>query len=606
MLTSPPSQSSEPKQSLSETATPKPAKRNPPEPPPADPLGKRLCEIFPYRWQPIVADNPTDATEKAAWQTLTRYPLRPRALWSLWQDAAQLVGVRFGSTTTYALIDLDKDGHYHPNQTPGILATIRAALETIGIYRVILTRSSWSGGLHLYIPLPASVSTFALAVALKHCLVAQDLFLYPGQLEVFPNVKSYGKVGKTVEYNAHRLPLQPSSGSSLLDDDLQPIRGNLGQFLQSWDTAAAGQDMDELGKALTRARKEHQYRRVSRSNTIDSWKQDLLSEMEQGWTGYGQTNHLLKAIACYGVVFEGLSGEALVHYIEEKATHSPGYSQWCRHQHEINKRTKEWAGEAENYYWALGTTPKRGRASQTGNNIVCFNRQRAEDAQSRIKAAVTELETQGELPDGITARMKAIAQLAKCSFSTLQKYKELWQPQESVIALAEPVSVTLEPCPQTTLQTLNTASLEELHTIAYMKGEALANNEPLPKLHLDRKGEGPGRGNESFPQAKSLPSEAIAPQKLTPLQKAEGGLNQPQQDFESPELSEVREKIGHQLKSLGWSVAEVQKFIAENFQGKRISQLTETDLCLLLYRLWQANPGECCLSNRQDQPGVGD
>jgi hypothetical protein len=558
MLTSSSSQSSESTQSSGQTAAQKPAKRTLPEPLPADPLGKRLCETFPYRWQSIVADNPIDATEKAAWQTLTRYPLRPRTLCILWQDAAQLVGVRFGHTTSYALIDLDKNGQYHPNHTPGILSTLRAALEAIGIYRTILIRSSWSGGLHLYIPLPASVSTFDLAVALKHCLETQELFLYPGQLEVFPNVKSYGKAGKTVEYNAHRLPLQPGSGSTLLNDDLQPIRGNLEQFFQAWDTAAAGQDMEELAKAMTRARKAHRSRRVSRSNKIESWKQDLENEIEQGWTSYGQTNHLLKAIACYGVVFAALSGEALVHYVEETATHSPGYSQWCQHQHEIRKRAEEWASAAESYYWAIGTPPKRGRAPQGGNNIVSFNRQRAEDAQSRIKAAVTELEARGELSDGMTARMKAIAQMAKCSFSTLQKYKELWQPQEHVIAPTEAVSTTLPSPSEPSTQTPKAASPEELHTIGHMNGEALAFDQPLLKTHLDRKGEGSGRGDESFPRVKTPLIETVVPPDVSHPRMVPSNFCQLELAFESYDLSDVTVEIRHQIKYLDWTVDEVQ------------------------------------------------
>ncbi|MBD2054546.1 hypothetical protein H6F88_00600, partial [Oculatella sp. FACHB-28] len=437
-----------------------------------------------------------------------------------------------------------------------------------------------------------SVSTFDLAVALKQCLATQELFLYPGQLEVFPNVKSYGKAGKTVEYNAHRLPLQPGSGSTLLNEDLQPIRGNLEQFFGAWDTAAAGQDMDELGKALTRARKAHRTRRASRSNRIDSWKQDLQSEMEQGWTGYGQTNQLLKAIACYGVVFESLSGEALVHYVEEIATHCPGYSQWCRHQHEISKRAEDWASAAENYYWALGTTPKRGRAPQGGNNIVCFNRKRAEDAQSRIKTAVSELEARGELPDGMTARMKAIAQLAKCSFTTLQKYKELWQPQEHVITPTEAVSTTLSSPSETSTQASKAASSEELHTIAYMKGEALAPDHPPSKPPLDRKGEGTGRGNESFPQVESLLSETVVLPVVSHPRTAQNDSSHLEPAFDRHDLSDVVDGIRHQIKHLGWTVAQVQQFIADNFQGKRRAHLTQYELHLLLYRLWQVNSSE--------------
>ncbi|MBL1178135.1 hypothetical protein [Pantanalinema sp. GBBB05] len=60
---------------------------------------------------------------------------------------------------------------------------------------------------------------------------------------------------------------------------------------------------------------------------MDAWKQDLEREMAEGWTGYGQTDHLLKTIACYGVVFQGLTGTALVDYVEQTAIASAGYAE---------------------------------------------------------------------------------------------------------------------------------------------------------------------------------------------------------------------------------------------------------------------------------------
>ena len=47
------------------------------EPLPLDPLGKRLCETFSYLWQPIIGVNDLDPQ----WQTITKYPMRPRVLW---------------------------------------------------------------------------------------------------------------------------------------------------------------------------------------------------------------------------------------------------------------------------------------------------------------------------------------------------------------------------------------------------------------------------------------------------------------------------------------------------------------------------------------------
>lgn len=399
---------------------------------PADPLGKRLCSIFPYLWQAIAGVNELEPR----WQTIQKYALRPRVLWRLWQDAAQLVGVRFDDQTRYALIDIDAESVYHPNQQPESIAIIRAALETIGIYRTLLLRSSWSGGLHLYIPLPELVPTFNLASALKQCFEAQGLHLAPGQLETFPNCKSYALPGTFTEYNAHRLPLQPASGSCLLDADGNPLTTDLSSFFDSWDVAAAAQDMREVRNAIAQAKLNRRGRRHRQSTTVESWRQDLRTEMEEGWSGSGQTNHLLKTIACYGVVFEGLTGDELIEFVHQSAIHSPGYFQWCRHQHEIQMRCMVWARSAAGYYWKLGTEPQRNRhrygsqAGMDGTETSSLNQLRSEDAQRRIRRAVESLQQQGILPIAATERASAIIRQGAVSLKTLYRYLTLWHPDQ--------------------------------------------------------------------------------------------------------------------------------------------------------------------------------
>jgi hypothetical protein len=387
-----------------------------------------LCEVFPYRWQSIVAANPAEA-DKPEWATETRYPLRPRTLWQLWQDATQLVGVRFGSTTQYALVDIDAHSQY---LNPEAIAHLKAALETIGICRSLIIRSSWNGGIHLYLPLPEAVPTWKLAVALKQCLLAQGFTIAAGQLELFPNCKPWGnpRLGQFTEYQAHRLPLQPDSGSILLDSDLQPLEGGLAQFFDRWDQAAQGQDIATLVSACTTAQVNRKSKhRPRQHNIVDSWRTDMETEIIEGWTAPGQTNHLLKTIACYGVVFGGYTGDALAEYVQRTAIACPGYEQWCRHQHEISLRAQVWARAAEGYYWALGAERTRASNSYSANNIVPFNQMRSEDAQARITAAVQEMEQQDTLPTGATERGKAIAQQAHVSSRTLYKYPQLWHPE---------------------------------------------------------------------------------------------------------------------------------------------------------------------------------
>lgn len=390
----------------------------------------RLVELFSYPWRFITASLTGES--KASWRTETKYPLRPRALWARWQDAGQLIGVRFGSETRYALIDIDAGSPYFRS-----LQEIKGALETIGIVRTIPIRSSFSGGIHLYCPLPESVNTYTLALALRECLDAQGFKLKQGQLETFPNCKSYGKnwLNNFTEYNGHRLPLQPGTGSVLLADDCSsPAGDSLALFFARWDNCAQLQDMQMLREALSQAK------RVSRGNYAQKavtkaveWRTDLEIEISEGWTAPGQTNGLLKAIACYARVFEALAGDELTAYIERLCPTLPGFDQFCSHKTELRSRAIAWAKAAEKFYWPLGTEPQRETL------VYSHNAQSAADAQRRIRSAASQLRfTSG---GAVRKIVEWLCHTARCSVATLYKYRELWHPdQRGVTADSEQVS----------------------------------------------------------------------------------------------------------------------------------------------------------------------
>ncbi|PZV07841.1 MAG: hypothetical protein DCF32_06320 [Leptolyngbya sp.] len=387
---------------------------------PADLNGQRICTVFDYPWKWI--ERPVDDPQ-AEWKTNDKYPIKPRVLWSRWQDAATLVGVRFGSSTRYAMIDIDAGSAFMDR-----IDDVRAALETIGIVRTITLRSSWSGGLHIYCPLPQKYPTFSVACALKQALEAQGLALAPGHLEVFPNEKSYGRrwLGEFFEYNGHRLPLQPGTGSCLLDDNLEPLARahDLSFFFALWDNAVLSNSHDEIAEALGVARaNRRRFGRRSKGKMAD-WKEDLERVISEGWTDHGQTNEMLKAIGTYGRVFMALSLFELAEYIQQTAQDSPGFFQYSRHQDDLPKRAMAWARAIEKFYWPLGTTPLRQTKTL---DDVCF--ERAIEAQARIKVA---LERFWEELEGLAIKplAKRLCELAKCSQATLYKYRYLWHPNE--------------------------------------------------------------------------------------------------------------------------------------------------------------------------------
>jgi len=607
------------------------------EPLPSDRLGKRLCQTFPYLWKAIVKPNDPDSS----WKTLNDYPLRPRELWRLWQDAAQIVGVRFDSLTSYAMIDLDVAGAYHPKQDAEALSVIRAALETIGITRTFLIQSSSSGGLHLWLPFSEQMPTFGLATAIRQCLEAQGLTVEQGQLEIFPNCKAYAREGQFTEYQGHRLPLQPATGAQLLDDDLNLIVGGLERFFEIWDHCAAGQDTDCLRQAIAQAQKNWRKRSARRdSAVVEAWRTALEFEISEGWTDHGQTNHLLKQIACYGVVFQRLKGEHLIEYVQRTATNSAGYAQWCRHQHEIELRCRVWARAAEGYYWPLGTEPTRqgnihqeeGTAAIScpypGGNRV--NQARAEDAQSRITNAFNHLKEAGQLVlyKTKTALENAIIKLAKCSKQTTRKYIHLWYPEscnsvqqvctngnEAVLASSASAQAesqkSLEPLPNGKVHTqpymkglapaadFGSALSQILSSeggtgglstaqVAEMTGDLSLQNVPL-KASTPVSGSNPGKAPQSSspstvhpthlqPTSTSMPSPC--PNLKPATLKSKPISTMPA----SKRQDDLRYQFGQLVNQMGWSLEQVKGFI-EKAIGKTLQNLLEDDWILLVYQM---------------------
>ena len=384
-------------------------------------MGQRLCETFGrYPWGFILQKG-----RSQHWKTEKRHPARPRLLWKHWNDGDTQIGVRFGSNTQYALLDIDQGSDY---LTPQSLRDIHAALETMGIVRTVRIRSSWSGGLHIYIPLPDSVNTFNLAVALKGTLQAHGFTVTEGQLEIFPNTKAFGRywLGEFVDYQAHRLPLQPGSGSVMLNESLEPVGDKLERFFWSWDFAEQAQDMSLLRQALAIGKRNRKrYKRLKTS--LEQWREDLQDEVFEGWTGPGQTNHLLHQIGTYGRVFLSLELDDLAHYIHSTATGLPGYETWCRHTHEIWRKSLCWARSIVGYYFPCQSesTPRSKRKSEEANK----NKQLSWEKQSAIWNAIVQIRSTEDFEGwNITRWVTALIERTGVSTRTLYKHKELWHP----------------------------------------------------------------------------------------------------------------------------------------------------------------------------------
>ncbi|MFQ4143964.1 hypothetical protein [Chlorogloeopsis sp. ULAP02] len=426
---------------------------------PAESLGKRYVERFWHPFGAIVAPSLVEGT-KPAWRTIDHY-LQPSQLWKLHQDKSKLVGLRFDDTTSYATIDLDFFGDYHNIES---INRIKAALENIGIVDIIILQSSFSGGYHLILTFASPLPTFALACALEITLRNAGFILRQGHLEIFPNTKPYS-AKQITNYKAIRCPMQPGSGSFLLDDDLQPISDSVSIFLDHCDRAASRQDLTKLKRVANKAKKQITQERYRKQESADvaQWRANWEEIIAIGWTGLGQTNTLLQIFVGYGIVFLDLTGEELVEFCLSTAINAPGYSQYCRHQHEIEARVRHWVECTirNKWYSAYVSYPERLLGTFTNtfaeaiagirsihkpkDNVIPFDRrqqqnwERSQQAQRRIQIVVRAIEWDGGLPAGATERARAIRAEYKHRFNktisqeTLQKHLHLWHPTRYIL-----------------------------------------------------------------------------------------------------------------------------------------------------------------------------
>jgi hypothetical protein len=351
----------------------------------------------------------------------------------------------------------------------------------------------------------------------------QGFKIQSGELEIFPNTKSYAQKGFSL-FNAHRLPLQPGSGSCLLDDALQPKSELVEDLLSAFKSAASLQDMELLESGLDDDYDQFKKRRFNRiENSTQKWQCYLESIKAQGWTGHGQTNQILLRLAAYARVILRLSGDELLAAVESMAKSAPGYEQYCNHKRDIHQRAVDVASSAERYYWKLGDEPCRegtyayhfhressiSKRREPANNITNFKT--CFQASERIKQAVATLHTSGSLPDTTKARMEAIIATAKksgrgISATTLYKPQNLplWHPdhyqtaQQGVTALLKPVSSTPDPTQEQEPKLSQSAPEALLHPLPIYEGcddavmVGAAPKKPAPTIDSKQHGESEG------------------------------------------------------------------------------------------------------------------
>ncbi len=401
--------------------------------------------LFPHRYDFIYSER----IPKPVWKTESRFPLSDRLI----RQGSYLYGVRFGPRTNYLLIDIDRSSAYHPCADKTAWKRIISALEPIGLTNWLPLASSYSKGLHLYLPFEDALPSYKLAEAVMALLESQGFMLSGGQLEIFPNLKAWGSPEQS-RFNAHRLPLQ-EPGSRILMRDLSDVAYTADTaFVDRWKREAARNSPSEL--LLNYAIQKHKrHLRQRITFTAGKFLSDLDADINPGWTGRGQTNFILGRIALRTYIFhhqlEGgqpLRGDPLVQTICDTARSLPGFEIFCQHKPELEKRARDWARSVErSKYFAYGERP--AEAIKTAENA--WNKRKQEASRLRISQAVEELMRDGKFPTLVSARARALVQLLNCSMRTLYLNRELWHPAHYPQEVITGYSESTEPAPGNSL-----------------------------------------------------------------------------------------------------------------------------------------------------------
>ena len=420
-----------------------------------------FLQVFSHRNSPI---RKTDG-----WFTCKNY-LTDDLLISLWNSLTDIIGVRFGPKTKYCLLDIDIDSPHHPRNSNN-LRNILGCLEDVGLIDPVPIQSSDSGGLHIYYFLPEEVPTFGLASFLSATLINAGFEIKKGHLEIFPNPKTYIDTENHREYskyNGHRLPLQ--QGSYLLDNSYNPYSDSMKSFDAAVEISSKNQDLDLIFGGIEFYKNNPKLRKKSSkklSSILALWREDFQKISETGWTGFHQTNALLCSVSKYLVVFTDLSDSEQLSEMLRIVTNLPGYKDYCRHQHEIKARCRDWLTSARHYYWRYGTDSKR-KPNTTFKKVyepVLANIEVEESAKSRVMETLTHLRKK-TFPS-VASLFRAIISKAKYLFNqgfsnrTLYKYRQLWESLVKPEVMAENSELESSP-PENSSKSENPKTLKQI------------------------------------------------------------------------------------------------------------------------------------------------
>jgi len=305
---------------------------------------------------------------------------------------------------------------------------------------------------------------------------------------------------------------------------------------------------------------------------------------------------------------EPLAGRALVRDIVAIAKALPGYSQWCRHQAEIESRSEEWMRCIENSaYFPYGCSKPVNQLTNQGtapSSTLTHNQQQEISARERIRLAIAALLDSNTLPAAPTARFKALINQG-LGGATLYRHRDLWHPNDLIGHLSEdkelsadlsdssssPSALQNSPIPPPLISPLfkmaagsdclnatdpaNHQSLLEALASNPMLGNGLrdrtnlsfvsgSNHLPSPSQHL--------QFDDPILRAELNGCVQIVPIHLQPLPDPAQAITSAQG------YRQVVEAIAAHLRRLGWAAYQLGDRLRCHFGKSSLSLLSDTEL----------------------------
>ena len=287
------------------------------------------------------------------------------------------LAVRPASWSTWALIDIDEGSRYHPMSLDGEGdLPVKQALSAIGLSQPIEIQSSTSSGMHLLYPLAEIAETWPLAKSMEQCLIAADLEIKPGVLELRPNCKRWD-----AQYQAIRAPLT-GEGNSFWAPEFSDF-GLHDDLVLFWRLFCQLRQHNRF-KPMDYQRHPPRVCSPNRRGPVRSEGALAAAQarLKQGFTAAGQTNELTFLAQQIARLMEGLdSTEALRRRCIELVSQAPGFLEFCDHQREV----------LDGSYWADQTLRKTLTfvpGGYEGTWRQRCNQQRADEASERALKAI--------------------------------------------------------------------------------------------------------------------------------------------------------------------------------------------------------------------------